>query len=265
MASKVMPLVVIVGETGSGKSALAVALAKKFNGEIICADSRTIYREMDIGTAKPTAKEQQSTKHHLIDIVGPTQTYNAAQFKIDANKAINEISERHKLPIMVGGSGLYIDSVIFDYQFSAKNRERDPQNPRHLMARPDSVDTVTNLQQLRPNTLIIGLKLEKEVLEQRIKSRIEYMVEHGLVEEVKTLGEKYGWSSAPLNGIGYKSFGQYIRGECSFEEAKARATVEHLQLAKRQRTWFKRNKYIHLVSNLGDAVALVKTFLNQSE
>lgn len=111
------PLVVITGPTASGKTSLAMEVAKLFNGEIICADSRTIYKGMDIGTAKPTKKEQAAIPHHIIDVVEPNQSFTVADFKELALKAIDDITKRGKLPIMVGGTGLYIDSVIFDYQF----------------------------------------------------------------------------------------------------------------------------------------------------
>ncbi len=118
MVAKVVPLLVIVGETASGKSALSMSLARKFNGEIICADSRTIYKDMDIGTAKPNAEDRAEIKHYLLDIIEPGQRYSASQFKEDALKAISEITKRGKLSILVGGTGLYIDAVIFDYQFN---------------------------------------------------------------------------------------------------------------------------------------------------
>ena len=110
-------LVVILGPTASGKSAMALELAQKFNGEIVCADSRTIYKGMDIGTAKPSIQEQQLVRHHLIDIVEPDRPFSAAQFKQAAQDAIAEIQSRGKLPFLVGGSGMYIDSVIYDYGF----------------------------------------------------------------------------------------------------------------------------------------------------
>lgn len=257
------PLVVIVGETASGKSDLAIELAKKFNGEIICADSRTIYKGMNIGTAKPSKEDQQSIPHHLLDVVSPGQKYSAAQFQKDAIKLINDISIRGKLPIMVGGSGLYIDSVIFNYQFSGSDAPRDPVNPRHLQKSDTS--TLSNKQQLRPNTLVIGIKLDREILEQRIKARLEQMVEHGLVEEVKTLGKKYSLDNEAINGIGYKFMGQYIRGEISLEEAKSLMIKGDLSLAKRQRTWFKRNQNINWITDKNQAEELVKTFLNHSE
>jgi tRNA dimethylallyltransferase len=285
------PLIVIVGETASGKSDLAIEFAQKYDGEIICADSRTIYQGMDIGTAKPSKEDQQKVPHYFLDIIEPNQTYSAAQFKQDVLKLLEDMKTRGKLPIMVGGSGLYVDSVIFDYQFSEidmkkrdelnnvsleelqkraldlgiEETEVDFKNRRHLQRAVEAEKVLKNSQQLRPNTLLIGLKLDREVLEHRIKSRVDAMIEEGLVDEVKILGEKYGWASEAMSGIGYRVMGQYIRGEITLEEAKQKLVQGDLNLAKRQRTWFKRNKYIHWIDNSKSADTLVKTFLSHVE
>ena len=261
MATK--PLVVIVGETASGKSDLAIELAKKFNGEIICADSRTIYKGKDIGTAKPSKQEQGSVPHHLLDVIEPDQTYNAAQFKTDALQLIDEITARGHLPIVVGGTGLYIDALIFDYKFADLGAERDAINPRHL-AKPIK-KSETNLQQLRPQTLLIGLRLDKETLKKRIHNRVEKMVDSGFIDEVKAIGEKYGWDEKAMSGIGYKFFAQYICGEINLDEAKAKFVQGDLNLAKRQRTWFKRNENIHWLDDREQAENLVQTFLKSIE
>jgi len=258
MVAKRSPLIVIVGETASGKSALALDLAKRFNGEIICADSRTIYKGMDIGTAKPSLKDQQQVPHHLIDIVEPNQIFTAADFKRLANEAITDISSRGKLPIMAGGTGLYVDSVLFDYGFAKSDAERDPQNPRHLSANAPRIKSP-----LRHNTLIIGMQLNRDVLKQRIADRVDVMVESGFVDEVKSLGEKYGWGVSALQAPGYKAFSEYLKGTINLEEAKALFAKNDIQLAKRQRTWFRRNKSIHWVNNRESAVELVTTFLSK--
>lgn len=291
MVAKLNRLLVIVGETASGKSALAIDLAKQFNGQIICADSRTIYKGMDIGTAKPSKEDQQQVTHHLIDLIEPNQIYSAAQFKHDAEQLTKEITKKGKLPIMVGGTGLYIDSIIFNYEFRPVNEVRqaelnqlnleqlqtkaselgiseediDFNNRRHLQRAVETGKVLKNSQQLRPNTLVIGLKLDKDVLEQRINRRVDKMIEAGLVDEVKKLGQTYDWDTEAMSGIGYKVFGQYIRGEIDLEQAKAGFIKGDLSLAKRQRTWFKRNKYIHWISNSKDAKSLVQTFLAHTE
>src|ERR1022692_2160288 len=117
VAKQISPLLVIVGETASGKTDLAIRLALEFNGEIICADSWTVRREVNIGTAKPTPKQQAMVAHHLLDVVGPDEDFTAAVFKRLANEAIDDIASRGKLPIMVGGTGLYVDGVIYDFGF----------------------------------------------------------------------------------------------------------------------------------------------------
>jgi tRNA dimethylallyltransferase len=257
MVAKVTPLVVIIGETASGKTALAIELAQKFNGEIICADSRTVYRGMDIGTAKPTKEEQAMTPHHLLDIRDPDETYNVVEFQKDAKKQIREISKRGKLPIMVGGSGLYVDSVIYDYTFSP-TAERDTSNPRHTATGQAPDD-----KQLRDNTLIIGLKLDKDNLEVRIQERMRSMLSSGLIDEVKSLISKYGYDNEVLRGSGYYAFADYINGTQSLDESSQKFMRTSTLLAKKQRTWFKRNKSIQWINNREDAVALTTTLMNK--
>lgn len=251
------PLVVIVGETASGKSALAIELAREFDGEIICADSRTVYKGMDIGTAKPSAEDQAAIPHHLVDVVEPDEPFTAAAFKRAALRSIEAIARRGKVPIMVGGSGLYIDSVLYDYQFSQPGAERDMRNPRHLKKTGVSVENV-----LRQNTLVIGLRLQKEVLEQRVHERVEQMVEDGFVEEVKELLDHYGEGSKAFGAPGYKAFTAYVLGEITMEQAKQQFIRADIQLAKRQRTWFKRNKSTHWLQDPSQAKALVQNFLS---
>lgn len=257
--ARTKPLVVVVGETASGKSALALELAEKFNGEIICADSRTVYKGLEIGTAKPSSEEREKVKHHLLDIVEPNQTFSAADFKQLANEAINDISSRGKIPILVGGTGLYIDAVLFDYGFASAGAERDPVNPRHLNS--------AELRQKRPlraNTLIIGLAPERSILKEKIKKRVEVMVGNGLVDEARGLGEQYGWDSTALQAPAYKAFREYIEGRIELEEAKALFVKNDLNLAKRQRTWFKRNNSIQWLDDPRKAVEIVTTFLSKT-
>jgi tRNA dimethylallyltransferase len=255
------PLIVIVGETASGKSALAVELARRLSGEIICADSRTVYIGMDIGTAKPTQEDRAGVPHHLLDIVRPDERYTVVDFKRQASESIIDISNRGKVPILVGGTGLYIDAVIYDYKFSKPEDagHRDPQNPRHLLK-----DENRERQQiLRPNTIVIGLSLERELLKKRVEDRVDSMLDEGLIAEVKDLGEKYGWEVPALQAPGYKAFREYLSGTITLDEAKAQFIKSDLNLAKRQRTWFKRNKSIHWASKQSEAVEIATTLLSK--
>lgn len=249
------PLLVIVGPTASGKTALAIDLAKKFNGEIICADSRTIYKDMDIGTAKPTLPEQDGIPHHLLDIIGPGEAFTVADFKNLAGKVIEDISSRGKLPIMVGGSGLYIDSVIYDYDFANTASGRDTQNPRHLSRVGPSQP-----RDLRANTLVLGLDVDPEVLGQRIAERIEAMLQAGLVREAERLVSKYGWDIEAMKT--YQPLRDYMEGRETEAEAIAKMVIKDRQLAKKQRTWFKRNNSIHWLPDPSKSVDIVTTFLN---
>jgi len=242
-----------VGETASGKTDLGIKLAKKFNGEIICADSRTIYRGMDIGTAKPTKAEQAEVEHHLLDIRNPDEKYSAAIFKKDAEKIIKDIENRGKLPIMVGGSGLYVDAVLYDYQFPATGRSAE--NPRHA-------DREVSDKQLRPNTLVIGLKLDKVQLNRRIRDRAQTMFKSGLLDETSRLIKRYGQDNEVLRGSGYYIVNDYLNGTLDLDEAIEKFARVSKLLAKKQRTWFKRNKSIHWLNNRGGAVDITTTYLN---
>ncbi len=233
-------LIVIVGETTSGKSALAINLAQKFDGEIICADSRTVYKGMDIGTAKPSKKDQKNIKHYLLDVVNPDANFTAAEFKKIANISITEISNRGKMPIMVGGTGLYVDGVIFDFEF----------------------DKSSDKKHLRPNTIILGLSLDRDQLKQRIVIRTQTMIDNGLGVEAKKLSEKYGWQSPAMTAIGYREFQPYFAGMQTLAETIERINRNTFLYAKRQRTWFKRNKSIQWLDDPRQAVGLVTTFLN---
>ena len=285
------PLVVIVGETASGKSALALRLAQQFDGEIICADSWTVRREVNIGTAKPTAEERALVPHHLLDVAEPDEDFTAAVFKELANVAIDGIAARGKLPIMVGGTGLYIDGVLYDYGFlpAGDRGERemlnelsveqllkkisdlgielgdvDTGNKRRLIRLIETNGAKPTKKALRKNTLILGLKTDRDVLEQRIVKRVDDMLAAGLEAEVGHLAERYGWDCEALKGVGYAQWRGYFLGTESHEEVRQKIIKATLDLAKRQRTWFKRNKSIQWLPTpvkWTDVVDSVTTFL----
>lgn len=276
------PLVVIAGPTASGKSELAMKLAEHFNGEIICADSRTIYKGMDVGTAKPNKRDQEIITHHLLDVVEPGELFSVYDFQQQAKVAIEAIRSRNKLPIMVGGTGLYIDSVIFDYEFPQKaDRLRSkfanhtveelqeycnknniilPQNQsnkRHLIAMIERNNNKPR-RRIKPlsNTIIVGITTDREDLYKRITKRAEYIFSHGVVEEAKQLGKMYGWDNESMTANIYKIIYQLDKRELTLDQAINKCIVADQKLVKRQLTWLKRNPFINWYS-LSDA----ETFL----
>jgi tRNA dimethylallyltransferase len=246
-------------------------IAQEFSGEIIAADSRTIYQEMDIGTAKPTAEDRERVAHWGLDIVRPGDTFTAADFKKYASEKVAEVRSRGHVPILVGGTGLYIDGLLFDYQFGMPDptlREKlerlsldelkaycythnidlpeNHNNRRYVMRAIEqgSVNTNRGTEPL-PNTIIVGITTEKSILRQRIEQRAEQLFETGMVEEAKILGEKYGWNSEAMTGNIYRLVRRFLDGEFDEAELQQRFVTSDWQLAKRQLTWLKRNPFIH--------------------
>lgn len=289
------PLVVVVGETASGKSALAMALAKKFDGELICADSWTVYQGFDVGTAKPSAEEQAEIRHHLLNVANPQTGFSAVEFQKLAKRAIDDVHARGKLPIMVGGTGLYIDSVLYEYQFlpAPEVDRRDELNALSLeqllaMAHDEGLDLADIDQRnkrriirlienggqrpskgsLRDSSLILGIEVDREQLRQRITQRVEQMLAAGLEAEVASLAQRYGWQAEPMKGVGYREWQPYFEpqpgSKQDIAQTKERIVAASMGLAKRQRTWFKRNERIQWLQRLNTeagAVELVTTFL----
>lgn len=276
------PLIVIVGPTASGKTATAIKLAGKINGEIICADSRTVYKEMNVGTAKPTLKEQKEVKHHLIDAVYPNQTFTAADFQRLAKEKIAEIRARNKVPIMVGGTGLYIDSVIFDYKFGAQVSEdlrkkfenftieellgycsknniefpENKQNKRYIIRAIEQKGINKHKRdKIIDNCFVVGISTEKDTLLKRITERAEQMFSEELMQETQHLVNSYGFNHESMTASVYSLSHQINTGRMSREEALKKFITLDWRLAKRQLTWFKRNKAIHWCER-GKAVTL---------
>lgn len=275
----VAPLVVIVGPTASGKTSLAITLAERCGGEIICADSRTVYKNMDIGTAKPTVSEQARVPHWGLDLVDPNESFTAADFKAYALEKIADIRARGKVPFLVGGTGLYIDAVVYNYQFGEKadpaRRERlelmsietlqkycnehntslpeNDQNKRYLI-RAIEQEGINNHKNNEPisNSVIVGIATERDVLRTRIEQRSEQLFENGVVDEAIILGKKYGWSSEAMTGNIYPLIYSYEQGELTLSEIKEKFVTLDWRLAKRQLTWLKRNEHIKWL-NLNDA------------
>jgi tRNA dimethylallyltransferase len=294
MKAKTDPLIAIVGPTASGKSELALQIAEYFGGEIICADSLTVYRRFNIGAAKPIGAERQRVAHHLLDIADPRAGFNTQFFQRAAYAAIQAITERGKLPIIVGGSGLYMDSVLFGYKFLAppsvtlRNRlermslkellneaiERglnvdsvDSQNKRRLIRLIETNGKLSEAKRVvRPDTLIIGVQSSPKELARRVNDRLHQMIDAGLQAEVEDLAKSYDWELEPMKAVGYREWREYLEGTKSYAEVLSTISRDTLLLAKKQRTWFKRNKSIHWFSDrykFEEIVDLVTTFLNK--
>jgi len=283
-------LVVILGPTASGKSDLAIKLAKKINGEIISADSRQVYRGMDIGTGKVSKKEQRLIPHHLIDVASPKINFTVAHFKSRSEKAIVDMVRRGKLPIIVGGTGQYIDTLIHDLalpavqpnyklraklekqtteQLFARLQKLDPKraknidrhNPRRLIRAIEIVITtgqpVGPLKNKSPYE-VLWLGLNPKDLDKRIAVRLSARFKQGMLAEVKKLRTNgISWQRLYDFGLEYRWVSQYLQGKISKEEMTFSLEQAIRQYSKRQMTWFKRNKEIHWVKNLTEATRLV--------
>ena len=219
--------IVILGPTASGKTGVAIDIAKEIGGEIISADSRAIYKGLDLGTAKPTPEEQAQVPHWGIDLVEPGKRFTVADWKQYAEQKIAEIKNRGHVPMIVGGTGLYIDALVFDYQFGKKSQ-----------AAPDR-------QKICSNYLLIGVKTTPNELRTRITERVNKMFNQDLYKETKWAVEKYGWNNQAMKSDIYQFIWQYLQGKTSLGKAKELAVYDDWHLAKRQLTWFKRNNKIN--------------------
>lgn len=285
-------LVAVVGPTASGKSAFAMEMAKRYRGEIIAADSRTIYRGMDIGTAKPSKKDQAEIQHHFIDILNPDEPYSAAEFKLRAKQVIEEIRSRGNVPIVVGGTGLYVWSLLYDYQFPAGPRTadraeleampirdlverlklQDPataavidlKNPRRVIRALETVGQPRAKADLRPDALIIGLRPSPMELEERIRRRTAEMFDAGLIKEVKSLSDQFP-NAEPLRTVGYLEVIGLLNGKYPAVEAQALVELHTRQLARRQLTWFKRSNDIFWFEQPELAAQKVASFLSSKK
>ena len=273
-----MDVLCIVGPTAVGKTKMSIELAKQLNGEIISGDSMQIYRGMDIGTAKATMDERQGIPHHLIDEKNPDEPYSVAAFQQTVRAKIEEIKSRGKLPIIVGGTGLYIKSVLYDYEFAGESESKEVDEAKYghlsneeLHAKLATVDEA-GAKDIHPNNrkrviraleiyetsgvkksemiekqehkmiydaCLIGLTDDRNVLYDRINKRVDVMYETGLVEEVKALFDQgIPAESQSIRAIGYKELYDYFKGFISLEESKELIKRNSRRYAKRQYTWF---------------------------
>ena len=278
-------VIVICGPTASGKTKLSIELAKQINGEIISADSMQIYKDMDIGTAKPTVEEMQGIKHYLIDIIKPNQRYSVADYKKDAKNAIKTILNQNKMPIIVGGTGLYVDSLIYDIDY--QEIKFDENYRKHLEERVEKegleklyneakqIDEIaiqkisktdkkrilrileiykttgknkteqeikSREKEIEYDYKVYAISWDRQVLYERINKRVDIMIKQGLIEEVKNILEKYDEFPTAMQGLGYKEVVQYLNNELSKEEMIEKIKQETRRYAKRQLTWFRKNK-----------------------
>lgn len=267
---------VIVGATATGKSKLALRIAERFNGEIINADSWAVRKYADIGTSKPSLEERSRIQHYLIDIVEPNESFSAAKYKTLAQSALEIISKKGKLPIVVGGTGLYIDALLYDYSFLPQGSEEerdelnslslkelqkraqnlglpletvDQQNKRRVLRLIETKGGVASKKEINQNALVIGIKLANGELMANVENRTKRMIKEGLAKEVYKLSTDFGWDCETMKGIGYHEWKMYYQGTQSLEETIYRINKDTKLLAKRQITWFKRNKSIHWMTN----------------
>ncbi len=280
------PIVYVIGgPTASGKSKLAVELAKKVNGEIISADSMQIYKEMNIGTAKVNKKEMQGIQHYLVDFISPDRRYSVSNFKKDAEKEIEAILAKGKTPIVVGGTGLYIDSLIYGIEFQDEEIDLEYRESLNKLADNEGLDILyKKAQEIDPEAMkkisindrkriirvleiyhktgktkteqevqsrknevkyeykVFAITMDREKLYERIEKRVDTMIAQGLIEEVKQILKKYNTFPTAMQGLGYKEVVEYLEGVCTKEEMIAKIKKETRHYAKRQLTWFRKNK-----------------------
>lgn len=303
-------VLVIVGPTAVGKTALSVELAKKFHGEIISGDSLQVYKKLDIGTAKIKTSEMEGIPHHLIDVIEPNETYSVADFQKAGRNLITEITERGHLPMIVGGTGLYIQSLLYDFQLGAKEesvtavrkkyeelaetlskkelweylKTKDPLaaekihwNNQRKVIRALEVFEVTGYSITTPQEeparlydyCMIGLNTERALLYQRINQRVDSMLEEGLLEEARFVYE-LGEVQAS-QGIGYKEFYPYFKGEESLENVVEQLKMNSRRYAKRQLTWFRNRLDAHWFDLLAESSSmeqidqLIRTWLEEKD
>lgn len=278
---------VIVGPTASGKTNLSIKLAQVLNGEIIAADSRTVYKEMDIGTAKPTKKEQSQVRHYCLDLVEPNISFTVADFAKEAKKSIKSIQAKAKLPIIVGGSGLFVDALIYGFDFVRPNEKLREQykdysvdqlkseifrlglelpenhnNKRYLQNTLERQGRQGTKQEIDKNAVIVGINPTNDVLLENIAQRSANIINTGVLEEAKVLFRKYGSKCNAFNGGIYKILRDVNIDNIDRNWLEQKIIKSDKQLAKKQITWFKRNKKIKWFNDIDTAYNwVVKRFM----
>ena len=297
MESKLTVIPVLAGPTTSGKTSLALRLAKNLDIEIISADAMLVYKGMDIGTAKPTRVEQNKVKHHLIDVITPDQTFSVANYVKLAEQAIAEILARGKIPLVVGGTGFYIRALSqglpsvptangevqntlwkrFEKEglvplekeliaFSPTDAKRAQSNPRRIIRALEIIQRTgkapCDFPFSKPAFTYkkVVLMLEIDFLKEAIAKRTENMFAEGFVDEVKSLLENYPKRPTAMQAIGYKEVAAYLDGKQTLKEAKGAINLATLQYAKRQRTWFRKEPNVELFSSVSEVTPAISAF-----
>lgn len=284
-------VITIVGCTASGKTALAMELARRYQAIILCADSRTIYREMDIGTAKPTDKERHEIEHYGLDLISPSEQYSAFQFQHYAQQVMLEAMRKNRCIVMVGGSGMYIDAVLFDYHFRDKTvpaedfsglrrdelvkraqelypvemSKLDVKNTRRIRQLLDrGPSNNADRHSLKLNTLVLGKAVKTQQLKENIAIRTHAMLNQGFVQEVEKLRECYGEACPGLSVTGYRRVNEYLNGEIERGDLESLINADTWQLARKQRTWFRRNPHICWAEDDAELIAYAADYLMES-
>lgn len=301
-------VIVICGPTASGKTGLSVKVAQAMNGEIVSCDSMQIYKDMTIGTAKVTKEEMQGIPHYLIDFVSPDERYSVADFQKDAEKAIGEIIAKGKTPIVVGGTGLYVDTLVYHIQYPEietdlayrkqleemiqeqgvevayqKAKEIDPQaiekissnDQKRIMRileiyhQTKKTKTQLEVESRREEPpyeyLVYAIDMDREKLYDRINQRVDIMIAQGLIEEVQELLKKYTDFPTAMQGLGYKEVVAYLKGDMTKEEMIETLKQETRRYAKRQLTWFRKNKEIKWIDGLRPTEENIQRILEDYE
>ena len=276
-------ILAIVGPTGIGKTSLSIRLAKLFDGEIISCDSMQVYKQMNIGTAKVTEREKEGIPHYLLDEQEYDEPYNVMIFQTKCRDAIQTIQEKNKLPILCGGTGLYLKAALYDYEFEEEQEDTEYTAYLHSLSNEQLVELLKQkdekaLEKIHPNNrkrviralhiahsgknkpqreeeqcheplydiFFLGLDIDRDVLHERINKRVDLMFKEGLVKEVEELfSDPQTWSYTSFQGIGYKEFKEYFEHTRALEEVKDKIKVHSRQYAKRQYTWFKNQMKVH--------------------
>ena len=290
-------IVVIVGATASGKTGLSIKLAKAFDGEVISADSRQVYKQMDIGTAKITKKEMADIPHYLLDVASPKKKFTVAQYRKLGLKALNNIFKKDKLPIVCGGTGFYIQALVDGIvmpevkpdwklrkgleqktigelylmlkKLDPKRAENiDKNNPRRLIRAIEISLTIKKpIPAIKANplpypVLFLGVQKDPEKLKKDIEKRFYLWLKQGFLNEIKKLRKAgLSWKRIEEFGMHYRAFALYLQNKITYEEAEEQSLKELWQYTKRQATWFKRDQRIVWVKNYGEAKKLTKNFL----